>query len=280
MFRYTHVSYEFSDTGTKAIIYARSVGPRDSRTVADTVTLVSPLIVSCVHRTLDMFFEWLITENESPGHAPYMTFEKKVRVLEANDPRTLDLPFPLDTARHYVGLMHKLYISLLEHRHALAHRVWGAVVGSDIQFDHTTPAGKRITRTITQDRLMDTACLVGRLMASVLDQTPVNILDSMILEWLADRARPLIHEDPSGLLAPLCEVVQRNITSDRRPIEVDLTPIREWLARVHPSRQVIFELIVCANEGAGPVQFRIPADEVPTTDKLILDGGWNRFRTG
>ncbi|MDP2859342.1 MAG: hypothetical protein Q8P50_15400 [Bacillota bacterium] len=263
-FEDTEVSAEFDDTGVRNARFGSAYVTLGSGKAAakKMVALVSPLIVSCLHKTLDMFIEWLLCSR------PGATYASKAAAVRAIDFRKEALPPPLDTRRHDADLMAGFYLALVDHRHAITHGAWGTVDDQDLQFDFTAKCGKHIVQAVTRSQLADASCLVGRLMTSVLDRMPLRLIDNMILDWLADRARPLVGEPARGVLQPRYRKVRFIATKPDRPIVVDLDRIRKELS-ADTSKQVIFDLVVVASRATESLQYFITVDDVPSANRLV-----------
>lgn len=243
--------------------------------VSEFIQDTSPLLFTAAFKILDMVIEWTILENL--GSCPWK-FSQKRQVINTNP--TLIFPDFLHTDGSLKAILLALYSNLAEDRNAIIHGEWGTNSNGNLSFDYTVKFNNaHIQKTVSFQEVLDFAAfatLLGETLVATSLQTPYR-LDTM--RWLGDRIHSLHGAAKSNILHPMILKVKRETDwKAPGPVEVNLSDIRTFLARMHSTRTTFFDLSVEATTESGQAHWSIPAEHVPAGDTLVLDNNWSQYR--
>ena len=215
-------------------------------------------------KMIDMVFEWILEENQRAGNISNVPwrFSEKIKLLTKNS--KLQFP-PLFMSKPYLHTYSEaLFCQLLPYRNAIVHDRSFSVSGDNLIL-LSSKSGNSLTLSHVQ-----MGCLVRFVIALVRALTGVFAVDTFTENLL--RYHLDVLSEAHGLTTfnqqkPLLVNVELTAPKQDDFFPANLKQVREKIRRIHPNRDVIFNLTVLAVEGEDLVaKWYFAADDVPDSD--------------
>jgi hypothetical protein len=230
-----------------------------------------PLTFTASYKMLDMIFEWIFEENHRLGNISKVPwrFSDKLQLL-ANGSK-LQVP-PLFISQQYLHVYSEaLFRQLLPYRNAIVHDKSFSVSEGTL-----TVSSSKTGRNLILSRVQ-IGCLVRFVIALVRALAGVIAMDTYMDKLL--RYHLDVLATAHGLATfnqhmPLHVQVKLTVPKRADSFPANLKQVRDTVSRIHPNRDVLFNLTVLAVEGEDLVaKWYFPTEEVPTSDLTTFGKG-------
>jgi hypothetical protein len=229
---------------------------------------MAPLTFTASYKMLDMIFEWILEENHRSGNISKVPwrFSDKLKLL-ANSCK-LQFP-PLFRSHQYLHVYSEaLFRRLLPYRNAIVHDKNFSVSRDTLTL---TSSKNGISLTLSRVHI---GCLVRFVIALVRALAGVVVVDTYTdnlmryhLDALATAHGLAIFNQQMPLLVHVELTVPRH--GDSFP--ANLKQARDTVRRIHPGKDVVFNLTVLAVEGENLIaKWYFAAEEVPALDLVTF----------
>ena len=241
------------------------IGAGAAQSIMDAI---APLTFTASYKMLDMIFEWILEENHRAGCISKLPwrFSDKLQLL-ANSSK-LQFP-PLYMSEQYLHTYSEaLFRQLLPYRNAIVHDKSFSVSGTTL----TLSSAKNGT-SLTLSRVQ-LGCLVRFVIALVRALAGVITVDTYMDNLL--RYHLDVLATAHGLATfnqqmPLLVHVELTVLKHGDAFPANLKQARDTVTRIHPGRDVVFNLTVLAVEGENLIaKWYFAAKEVPDLDMVTF----------
>ena len=255
-----------NEPGTKSNISATDcIGAGAAQSIMDAMT---PLTFMACYKMIGMIFEWILEENQRSGNISKVPwpFSDKLKLLENRS--KLQFP-PLFMSQQYLHVYSEaLFRQLLPYRNAVVHDKSFSVSGNTLTL---LSSEKGLSLNLSRVQI---GCLVRFVIALVRALAGVIVIDTYtdnMLRYYLDviaMAHGLAHFNQR---MPLLMHVELTVPKRGDSFPANLKQARDTVSRMHPDRDVAFNLTVLAVEGENLIaKWHFIAEEVPVSDFVIF----------
>jgi hypothetical protein len=230
---------------------------------------MAPLIFMASYKMLDMVFEWILEENHRSGNISKVPwpFEKKLKLL-ANRAK-LQFP-PLFMSHQYLhDYSEALYCELLPYRDEIVHDNSFSVSGDTLILS-SSKRGASLTLSRVQ-----IGCLVRFVIALARALAGVIVIDAYTDNLIRYHLDVLATAHGLAIFnqqMPLLVHVELTLPKRGDSFLANLKQARDTVRRIHPGKDVVFNLTVLAVEGENLIaKWYFAAEEVPASDLVTFD---------
>ena len=248
-----------------AITVSDSVGSDSAKEILNAVSALT--LLSCF-KVLDGIVEWILGNNEvtGTGGGTRYTFSQKKK-----DACRIDLELPEVLRTNYwlweIGL--STYLGLIPYRHEIVHRHSYAVVDGILRVSDAESHGEALE--IDQTEMSALARLAVGLGGILCGRLDLDVHLDHLMKYYSDQIQKIHGGHLFDQQLPLRTKVRMSILVEDGQPAVDLAQVRGKLARIHPTREVLFDLEIVALREDGIIwEWYIPRDLVPKDDRLML----------
>lgn len=264
------------------------VGAKVSITVGDSIgsgqvakllNSISALSFLSCFKILDGIVEWVLECNFNAGHLAKLQwpFKSKVQDIEKS---SLVLP-PLFVKNDWLKrIMFSLYTNLIPFRNEVVHRHKYEVLDGVLTIKDTKK-GHGILK-IDRHKLGSLARFVIGLDDCLTEEATLDKHMTALMRYYADQIADIHGMAVFDQKEPLVVNVKLTVLEEEGIFTADLEHVRQEVQRIHPGREVLFNLSLCAVLGDKPIwKWEIPYEAVPFDSALFLDGNFlPEYRVG
>ena len=230
---------------------------------ATIINAMMPFTFMASFKALDMIFEWVLEENFTNVPRP---FKKKVELLKKES--NLQLPPLFDSQPYLYTYAKALFCQLLPYRHEVVHKN-----SFSVSEDTLTLSSSEQSTSLTLSS-KQVACLVRfvRLLVRVLvGDIIIDRNKNKLLRYYLDVLGPVHGLDAFNQQVPLFVHVKLTVPKQGAAFPADLKQVRDELAHLYSTREVVFDLKVQAVDGEKLIaKWYFAPEEVPDLDVMTL----------
>jgi len=241
------------------------IGAGAAQSIMDAI---APLTFTVSYKMIDMIFEWILEENHRSRNISKVPrrFSDKLKLL-ANRSK-LQFP-PLFMRQQYLHVYSEaLFRQLLPYRNAIVHDN-----SFSVSRDTLTLAISKSGISLTLNRVQ-IGCLVRFVIALVRALAGVIVVDTCtdnLLRYNLDVLAMAHRLATFNQRMPLIVHVKLTVPKRGDSFPANLKQARDTVRRIHPGRDVIFNLTVLAVEGKNVIaKWYFAAQEVPALDVVTF----------
>jgi hypothetical protein len=260
------IEFTSDEPGTKINVgITEHIGAGAAQSIMEAMV---PLTFTASYKMLDMIFEWILEENHRSGNISKVPwrFSDKLKLL-ANRSK-LRFPSLFMSQRYLHVYSETLFRQLLPYHNAIVHDNSFSVSGDPLTLS-SSKNGISLTLNCVQ-----IGCLVRFVIALVRALAGVIVVDTYTDNMLRYHLNVLA--TAHGLATfnqrmPLLVDVELTVPKHGDSFPANLKQARDTVRRIHPGKDVVFNLTVLAVEGENLItKWYFAAEEVPASDLVTF----------
>ena len=235
---------------------------------ATAMNAIMPLTFVASFKVLDMIFEWLLEENCTLGKIQTVPwrFKEKVKLLKHDS--HLQLPSLFENQPQLYSYAKALFCRLLPYRNQVVHNNAFSMSKGTL----TLSSSKRGTSlTLSGEQVACLVRFVRLLVGALLGEIVIDDYKTRMVRRYLDALAPAHGLEVFDQQSPLFVHVRLTAPRQGAGFPADLNQVRDRLASIVPTQEVIFDLNVRAVDGGKLMAtWYFAPEEVPNLDVMIL----------
>jgi hypothetical protein len=249
------------------ITVSDSIGSGQVGRLLDSISALA--FLSCF-KILDAIVEWILEYNFNAGALTRLAWRFEDKVCDIHQSKLL-LPSLLNENDWLRRMTFALYENLLPFRHEIVHR-HSYQVSDGVLVVVDTKSDDRGELRIDRHRLGSLARFVIGLGACLTGKAPLDQHMTLRMRYYTDQIADIHGAGVFDQKEPLVVNVKLSVPEEEGTFAADLGQVRQEVQRIHPGRDVLFNLVLCATRDDDSVwKWEIPYDAVPSDTVLVLD---------
>jgi len=255
------------------------VGAKVAITVGDSIgsgqiekllnSILALAFLSCF-KILDGIVEWILECNVDAAHLAKFRWPFDCKIQDIKNPN-LVLPPLLDKYDWLKMRTFSLYTNLIPFRNEVVHRHKYEVLNGVLVIEDTKE-GHGVLQ-IDRHKLGSLARFIIGLGDCLTDEATLDKHLTLLMRYYADQIADIHGMIVFDQKEPLVVNVKLTVPEEDGNFTADLEHVRRRVKRMHPGREVLFNLTLCAIRNAETIwKWEIPYDAVPTDALVALDG--------
>jgi len=223
----------------------------------------APLVFVTAFKTLDMFIEWVLVENDLPSTYRFLEKIKKLT-------RSVLFPSLIETRPWLRKRICSLYEWLEPLRSTIIHDRRFTSAGGSLDVSSTKRGSIGPVVTVSDADLRNLALAFCSLLGYLQGTRQMDVYEEKRLRFALDELSHLHGLPLLGQLAPQHFEVQLCVL-DEDPIELDLARIRSDIAMKFPQKDTVFDVRIASlsRDGSGATAYLIPWDRLTQVQSIF-----------
>jgi len=224
----------------------------------------APLVFVTAFKILDMLIEWMLAQN---GNAPTYRFKDKIKALKG----AIQFPTLVETRPWLRARLCALYKQLEPLRGTIIHNRHFTSAGGSLEVSSTKKGKIGPVVRIAGTDLRNLALVLVSVLRYLQGTWAMDTLEEKRLRRALDEVAHLHKLPMLGQLPPQRLKVQLCVL-DGDPITFDLAKVRADIAKKHPTKDTVFDvlLIAVARDGTRAKAYLVPWDQLQQMGKLFV----------
>jgi len=236
----------------------------------EIMNALSPLVFTASYKVIDMVYEWVLEENQHAGNISNVPwrFAAKIDTFKQSD---ITYP-PLFQSEHFIHYYSfALYENLLKFRNEIVHNHNFEVSDGTLKVD-TIKDGTAYSLVMDAGELGSLARVTIEIADLLIGNISFSPRRDHLLKYNLDHIQNLHGLSGFAQAEPLVVNVVYKIDEENGVFFIDLKHIRQEISRVHPGRDVLFNLRIVGFINDNPsAAWYFPVDAVPEIDSLEVE---------